>query len=291
MREKLPDILQAEWAAEHLLPASLILVATVVFGIGAGRLSRRAADRLPPQVDVTVRALIAGLASWTVYVGGAFAALDALGVNTRGLFAALGAVALSVGLALRDTLGNVAAGLAIVVFRPITVGEYITFANESSARSSGTVVKIGPFMTQLRTYDGLYVSVPNRILMQEPVMNYDRNGERMVKVVVGISYSDSIDAGLRALMAAGNAEKRALPDRPVQAFVESLDDSAVTLSLRLWVAKADYWPVRRALVQASKEAVERAGLTIPFPQRDVHLDCAGGVPAPLSAAPATKTGL
>ena len=289
MRERLLDLLKAEWAAEHLLPAVLILAATVVFGIGAGRLSRRAADRLPPQVDVTVRSLIAGLASWTVYVGGAFAVLDALGVNTRGLFAALGAVALSVGLALRETLGNVAAGLAIVVFRPIAVGEYITFANESSARSSGTVVKIGPFMTQLRTYDGLYVSVPNRVLMQEPVMNYDRNGERMVKVVVGISYRDSIDAGLRALMAAGNAEKRALADRPVQVFVESLEDSAVTLSLRLWVAKADYWPVRRALVQAAKEAVERAGLTIPFPQRDVHLDGAAGVPAP--AAPAGITGL
>ena len=263
--------LSSGWLVGNLLPAALILAATVAIGVFAGRLVRRAAGRIP-NADVTVRGLAGGAVSCVVYVAGAFAVLDALGVNTSGLFAAIGAVTLSIGLALRDSLANVATGLAIVVFRPIAVGEYVTFASESQTRSSGTVVHIGPFMTQQRTVEGLYIAVPNRLFLQEPVLNYDRNGERMVKIVVGISYRDSIDAALRTLLAVGEAETRRLPDRPVQAFVEALGDSSVTVSLRLWTAKADYWPVRRALVQASKEAVERAGLTIPFPQCDVHVD-------------------
>ena len=270
MKEKLAVIFRGDWVLGHALPAALIALATFFVGRFAGRAVRKALEKVP-QLDVTVKNLLASIASWAIYIGGAFAVLDALGVNTRGLFAALGAVALSIGLALKDTLGNVAAGLAIVVFRPFSVGEFITFTAGSDARASGTVVHIGPFMTQLKTVEGLFVSVPNRILMQEPVLNYDRNGERMVKIVIGISYKDSIDAGLRALLETGNAEKRALPGKPVQVFVEALEESAVTLSLRVWVKKSDYWPVRRALVQAAKEAIERAGLTIPFPQLDVHL--------------------
>ena len=281
MIAKLAGLFTTDWAVGSLLPAVLILAATVVLGIFAGRLARRAAARIP-NVDVTVRGLLAGTAAGAVYVAGAFAVLDALGVSTSGLFAAIGAVTLSIGLALRDSLANVAAGLAIVIFRPIAVGEYITFASESQTRSSGTVVRIGPFLTQMRTVEGLYIAVPNRLFLQEPILNYDRNGERMVKIVVGISYRDSIDAALKTLLEVGNAESRVLPDRPVQAFVEALGDSSVTVSLRLWVAKADYWPVRRALVQATKEAIERAGLTIPFPQCDVHVD---GI---LSSAPAGK---
>ena len=271
MIAKIAGLFSADWALSRLLPAVLILAATLACGVFASRLVRRASGRIP-NVDVTVRGLLAGTAAGAVYVAGAFAVLDALGVNTGGLFAAIGAVTLSIGLALRDSLANVAAGLAIVVFRPIAVGEYVTFASETQTRSSGTVEHIGPFMTRMRTIEGLYIAVPNRLFLQEPILNYDRNGERMVKIVVGISYRDSIDAALKTLLDVGNAETRVLPGRPVQAFVEALGDSSVTVSLRLWVAKADYWPVRRALVQAAKEAIERAGLTIPFPQCDVHVD-------------------
>lgn len=279
MRDTFLRFFRAEAFSKFLpaaLPAAGIAIATVLAGYLAGRAAKRALDRVK-NLDVTVKSLISGGVSWIVYISGAFAFLDALGVNAGGLMAALGAVALSVGLALRDTLGNVAAGLAIVVFRPIAVGEFISFSNGSDPRASGKVVHIGPFITQLRTVEGVFVSVPNRVLMQEPVINYDRNGERMVKVVIGISYRDSIDAGLKALLEVGRAESRALADPPVQVFIESLEESAVTLSLRVWVAKEDYWPVRRALVQRCKEAVEAAGLTVPFPQCDVHLD---SVPAP-----------
>ena len=133
------------------------------------------------------------------------------------------------------------------------------------------MTRIGLFSTDLRTPEGLFVSVPNRILRDEPIVDYDRNPERQIRLVFSIAYSDSIEAGLRALLALGEGEARRVAGRPVEVFVDGLGDSAVNLALRLWVVKADYWPARRDLTRAGKEALEAAGLTIPFPQRDVHM--------------------
>ncbi len=254
----------------HLAPALVALALTVLFARRLGRLAANALSRAP-HLDPTVRSLLASCASGAVYVVGMLLALGALGVNSGAIAAALGATGLSIGLGLKDTLGDAAAGLVIVFLRPFEVGNFIAFRDPKDARSSGTVARIGLFATELKTVEGLAICVPNRLLLQEPLINYDRNSERLVRLSVGISYRDSIDAGVRALLETANAEKRALPDRPPQVFVDSLDESSVTLSMRVWVSKADYWPVRRALTQAAKEAIERAGLTIPFPQRDVHV--------------------
>ena len=133
------------------------------------------------------------------------------------------------------------------------------------------MTRIGLFQTDLKTVDGIHLAVPNRVLFDEPIMNYSRNPTRLIRLVFSISYSDSIEKGLRVLLAAGEAESRRLPDEPVQVFVDALADSSVNLSLRIWVKREDYWPTRRDLTQKVKLALEEAGLTIPFPQRDVHL--------------------
>ena len=127
------------------------------------------------------------------------------------------------------------------------------------------------FSTELRTPEGLFISVPNRILLEEPILNYSRNPERQIRLVFPIAYSDSIEAGLRTLLALGEAEKRRVPEKPVEIFVDGLADSSVNLALRVWVGKDDYWPALRDLTRAGKEALAAAGLTIPFPQRDVHV--------------------
>ena len=259
-----------EYAVANLLPAALSLCATIAIGFAAGGLARRIVQCLPGG-DAPLDSLAGKVAVWTVWIIGVLAVLDALGANTGGVLAALGGVAIAVGIGLRDTLSNVAAGISLLILRPLCVGEFVTFANGSDARSSGTVVKVGLFETELRTVEGVFLSVPNRILLQEPIANFGRNKERMVRLTFPISYSDSIDEGLRVLLSLGAAEPRRIPDKPAEAFVEALDESSVNLSLRVWTTTADYWPARRALLKAGKEALEQAGLTIPFPQRDVHL--------------------
>lgn len=270
MKDRLLQLLSSDYAVRCLLPA--VVVAAVSFAAGrcAGRLVRVLVRRIP-RADSTVERLAGGTVAWSVWLFGALAALNALGVNTTGVMAALGGLAIAVGLGMKDTMGNVAAGLQIIFLRPIAVGEFVSFQNLSDARSAGTVVRIGLFATELRTPEGLFISVPNRVLLEEPILNYDRNPLRQIRLVFSVSYSDSVEAGLRALLALGEADPRRIAERPVEVFVDGLGDSAVNLSLRVWVAKADYWPALRALTKGGKEALEAAGLTIPFPQRDVHV--------------------
>lgn len=272
--ERLKDfavrLLSLEFVAGRILPAAFI--AAVVFPAGrfAGRFARALVRRLPHS-DATVEHLAEQTASWGVWFFGALAALGALGVDTKGVLAAFGAFAVAIGLGLKDTLSNVAAGIEIIFLRPVAVGEFVSFQDMAESRSAGTVERIGLFSTQLRTPEGLFISVPNRILLEEPILNYSRNPQRQIRLVFPVSYSDSIEKGLRTLLTLGENEKRRVADLPVEIFVDGLGDSSVNLALRVWVAKEDYWPVLRDLTKSGKEALAAAGLTIPFPQRDVHV--------------------
>ena len=270
MKDKFLMLFRSQFVLRHALPALLILVVAWLVGRAAGVLVRHVVRRIP-RADETIERLAGSTISWVIYLFGAVAALNAFGINTTGLLAALGAIGLALALALRDTLSNVAAGIAILVLRPFAVGDFITYRNPSDDRSSGTVTRIGLFQTDLKTIEGIHVAVPNRVLLDEPIINYSRNPTRLIRLVFSISYSDSIEKGLRVLLAAGEAETRRLPDEPVQVFVDALADSSVNLSLRVWVKSEDYWPARRDLTQKVKLALEEAGLTIPFPQRVVHL--------------------
>ena len=272
--EKALGLLHHEYLLRNLLPA----VATLLVARLVGRLIRRVFRRIfrrMRDLDRSVEHVLCECAVWAVYLVAFVAALSFLGVNTTGVLAALSAAGLALGLALRDTLGNVAGGLQILLLRPFATGDYI-----QSGTLAGTAAEIGLFATRLKTFDGLFVNVPNGALCNTPLTNFSRNPTRRLDVPVGISYSDSVDAGLRALLKLASEEKRLLDDPAPQALVSSLDDSSVTLVLRVWVRREDYWPVRNDLTRAIKLAVEAAGLTIPFPQRDVHL-----IPAKAEAEP------
>jgi small conductance mechanosensitive channel len=255
---------------KRILPAFAIFAVSIVVGYFLGKLCRIVARRIP-HADETVERLAGRIGSWLLYLFGVLAALRALGVDTSAALAALGALGVAVGLGFKDTLGDVAAGLQLILLRPLAVGEYISYQGPGDPRAAGTVVRIGLFATQLRTPEGLFVSVNNRLLAQNAILNYDRNSERMVRIDFSISYSDSIDAAVRALMQLGNGEPRRLEGRPTEVYVETMGDSAIVLSMRVWVQSRDYWPARRALMAAGKPALEAAGVTIPFPQLDVHL--------------------
>ncbi len=254
-----------EFLLHKLLPALVTMTVAILVGRWLRFLMRRISHKVL-DIDTSIERFFEECAAWSAYITGLISSLSFLGVNTTGILAAISAAGLAIGLALRDTLGNVAAGLQLLFLRPISTGDFLQCGN-----LTGTVEEIGLFSTRLRTPDGLFVSAPNSVLCNAPLTNFSRNPSRRLDIAVGISYGDSIDAGIKALLAVAAAESRLLGDPAPQAFAQALDESSVSLVLRVWVPRDAYWDVRFALVQAAKQAVEAAGLTIPFPQRDVHL--------------------
>jgi small conductance mechanosensitive channel len=201
------------------------------------------------------------------------AALGQIGVQTTSILAAFGALAIAIGLAMQGTLSNIAAGIMLVWLRPFRVGDYI-----EAGSSAGIVMEVGLFATELRTFDGLFMFVPNSAIWNTPLKNHTRLPTRMVDLQFGVSYSDDIAKGLRVLLELGKSDPRVDAHPEPLVFVNELADSAVVLSLRVWTATDQYWPVRRQLTERGKAALEAAGLSIPFPQRDVHLYPAASEP-------------
>ena len=189
-----------------------------------------------------------------------------LGAETSSFVAILGAAGLAVGLALRDNLSNFAAGIFILMFKPFKVGDFI-----SGAGVDGTVEKILIFQTFLVTPDQKVVLVPNSALANNNVTNFSAKENRRLDVHYGISYSDNIDHARAALLKLVDSDERVLKDPAPQVFVTGLLDSSVELRLRVWMKASDYWPLNFHLLEHGKKELENAGITIPFPQRDVHL--------------------
>jgi small conductance mechanosensitive channel len=217
------------------------------------------------RMDPTLIPLFAGIAGYAVYIVAVVIVLDIFGVNTNSIVALMGAAGLAVGLALKDTLSNIASGIMMLILRPFKVGDYITFSG-----TGGSVEEISLFTTILRTPDGQYISAPNSNVWASTIQNSTRNGTRRMDVVVGVAYDDNLDAGFRALQQLVEEEPRFLTDPAPQVMVQSLGDSSVNLQIRAWATVDDYWTIWWEMQKKVKVAVEAAGLTIPFPQRDVH---------------------
>ncbi|MFG1497297.1 mechanosensitive ion channel domain-containing protein [Saccharospirillum sp. HFRX-1] len=247
-----------------------IILVLLVF-IVAGILSRTLKSSVTKnskrfaRLDPMLVPIFAGMVGYSVYVIAVVIVLDIFGVNTNSIVALLGAAGLAVGLALKDTLSNIAAGIMMLMLRPFRTGDYISFNS-----TSGTVEEITLFNTILITPDGQYVSAPNSNVWGATIQNSTRNGTRRMDVVVGVAYDDDLNAGFAALRKIVDAEPRFLPDPQPQIMVQSLGDSSVNLQIRAWATVDDYWPLWWDMQRIVKDEIEAAGLTIPFPQRDVH---------------------
>lgn len=218
------------------------------------------------KLDYSLLGLFAGIAGYSVYVIAVVIILDIFGVNTTSIVALLGAAGLAIGLALKDTLSNIAAGIMMLILRPFRVGEYITFNG-----IGGTVDNISLFTTILKTPDGQYISAPNSNIWASTIQNSTRNGTRRMDLIVGVAYDDDLDAGFRAMQKIIDEEPRFLKDPEPQIMVQSLGDSSVNLQIRAWATVDDYWTIWWEMQKKLKIEIEAAGLTIPFPQRDVHM--------------------
>jgi small conductance mechanosensitive channel len=258
----------AELGIEYLINIGSAL-AVLIFGlIVAGLVQRwiRLGLERVHGFDVTVRLFIARAAKYVIMIIVLIAVLAQFGVQTTSIIAALGAAGLAIGLALQGTLANIAAGIMMLVLRPFNVGDYI-----DAGGIDGTVEVIGLFVTQLRTADGVYMSTPNNQIWNSVIINYSRNNTRRLEIAIGIGYEDDIDKALELLLELVNADERVMKDPDPAVMVKSLDDSAVTIAVRVWARTDDYWGLSWDMTKRVKQAFDAAGLSIPFPQRDVHM--------------------
>ena len=194
------------------------------------------------------------------------AALGQLGVQTTSIIAMVGAAGLAIGLALQNSLSNVAAGMMIIFFRPFKIGDFI-----EAAGVSGTVEGIHIFSSQLRSADNKAIIVPNASITAGNIVNYTAKSERRVDLVFGISYDDDIRKVKRILQELLEQDARILKDPEAVIAVSELADNSVNLVVRPWVRTDDYWDVYWSLMEAVKLRFDEEGIRIPYPQRNVYI--------------------
>ena len=247
-----------------------IIGALLIFIIGKW-LARRIADLLATlmkknNVDLTLVNFLNNLTYYILVVLVVVAAVGRLGVNTTSFLTIIGAAGLAIGLALKDSLSNFAAGVMLVLFRPFTIGDVV-----STAGITAKVEKITIFNTLFCTADNQLVIVPNNKIISDIITNINAKDTRRIDLVVGISYTDDMVQTKGILERLAKEDSRVLTDPETTVAVAELADSSVNLVFRPWVKTADYWAVRFDLTENIKNALDEAGISIPFPQQDVHL--------------------
>ena len=259
--EKLQEALVAY--GPSLIGALVILVVGYFAAKIVTSLVRRALGRA--NVDETLVKFAGNILQMALMVMVVTAALERLGVNTTSFAAVVAAAGLAIGLAFQDSLSNFAAGVLVIVFRPFKVGDFV-----EAGGVSGVVEEVQIFTTQLRTPDNKRVIVGNSAITGDAITNYSANDTRRVDLVFGIGYEDDIPRARAILerIVAGNA--KVLEDPAPAIFVTELADSSVNFAVRPWCATPDYWDVYAEITEAVKIAFDAEGISIPFPQTDIH---------------------
>ena len=194
------------------------------------------------------------------------AAIGALGIQTASLVAVIAAAGLAIGLALQGSLSNFAAGVLIIIFRPYKLGDLVNVAG-----TEGFVEEVEIFTTVLRTTDKVKIIIPNGQVMSDQIFNYTDVEKRRMDLVIGIGYEDDIDKAREVILSAIKASDYVLDEPAPGVSVGELGDSSVNLAVRPWVMSATYAPASHEITERIKKALDAAGISIPFPQRDVHL--------------------
>ena len=213
--------------------------------------------------------LIGFLASLVYFATMAFvmvAVLGTFGVQTASIVAVLGASAFAVGLALQGSLANFAAGVMILLFRPFKVGDYVEVAGVA-----GTIKSIAIFSTIMATPDNVRIEVPNGKIYGDIIKNYAGYDTRRIDLVVSVGYGDDLNQAIEVITGVVKADSRVLAEPALTVAVSEMADSSINLVVRPWVSGADYWACRFDLTKNLKEALDAAGIEIPFPQRVVTM--------------------
>jgi small conductance mechanosensitive channel len=251
--------------ALNIIGAIVILIVGYIISKWVSRRIRNAAlnsekfdDTLAPVFGQTVKVVILVVTMLIV--------LGQFGVETASILAILGAAGLAVGLALQGTLSNVAAGMMLLILRPFHVGDVIEVAG-----TLGIVDEIGLFTTQMHSFDNIGIVMPNSRVWGAEIKNLTQYDTRRCDLEFGISYSDDMDKAIALIKEVLAADDRILEEPETLIAVSTLGDSSVNIIVRPWTETPNLWPLRFDLTKRIKEVFDENGISIPFPQRDVHL--------------------
>ena len=251
--------------AVELAFALIILIVGWAVSNLVGRSVRRLAQR-SKRIDPTVVPILHSVTVWGIRIFVVVAVLARLGVQTASLIAVLGAAGLAVGLALQGTLQNIAAGIMLLVLRPVRAGEYVSVVGQGE----GTIEEVGLFMTRLIQFDGVHILLPNSLVWGNPVVNYSRNATRRLDIAVGVRYGDDLDGAMAALQSLVDTYDGVLKDPAPRVMASEYRDSAIMVNIRVWTPADQYWDVRFNLYRDAVKALREAGLKTPIPLREVQ---------------------
>jgi small conductance mechanosensitive channel len=260
-----------EIISTYIIPWGInIILALAVFVIGRwlAKLIVRGVKRIMHRanMDDALIGFLSSILNAILLVVVIIAALEQLGVNTTSVLAVFAAAGLAVGLALKDSLSNFSAGVMLIIFKPFKVGDFV-----EAAGIAGVVEEIRIFNTQLRTGDNREIIVPNSQIYGGIITNFSARDTRRIDLVIGIGYEDDIQKAKQILEQVMQSDERILKEPAPVILMSELGESSVDFAVRPWVNSADYWNVRSDLLETIKREFDAKGISIPYPQRDVHL--------------------
>jgi small conductance mechanosensitive channel len=248
-------------------PKLILAIVTLIIGLWlVGKLVKRTNKHFTSKADPTLGSFMSSLISIILKVMLLIAVASMVGIQTTSFVAVLGAAGLAIGLALQGSLANFAGGVLILFFKPFKVGDVI-----EAQGHIGVVKEIQIFNTILTTADNRIVIIPNGALSNSSMININQQATRRIDFSFGIGYGDSIDKTKAVLQGLVDADARILKDPGNLIAVEALADSSVNFKVRVWVNTPDYWGVYFDMIEAVKKKFDAEGISIPFPQRDVHI--------------------
>ena len=253
-----------EWQQRALLFAATLVLGVIVIKV-AEKLVDGAMYR-SKHIDATLRNFLDSVTNVIGWILLVIVLLTIVGVDLAALLGGLAIGGFVIGFALKDTLGNLAAGVMLLFYRPFKVGDTVTIAGQD-----GDVQDLGISMTTLLAADGRIVTIPNGNVLGGTVVNHTRHHVRRADVLVGISYDANIDTAVRAIMEELGKDDRVLHEPALGIRITNLGDNAVGLQVRPWVKTADIWQAKADFHGTVKHALDSVGINIPYPQRDVHM--------------------
>ena len=267
--ETLQSITEQAWDltlqyAPRVIGALLTLLIGWKIAKFVGKLIARALEAR--EVDETLRPFVSALVTRIIQVAVVLSAMSTLGIESTSFIAVLGAAGIAIGMALSGTLQNFAGGILILLQRPIEVGDFV-----EAGGLKGTVKEIRIFNTVLTTPDNKVVTIPNNDIATSSLTNYTTESTRRVELIIGISYDDSIDDARAIIKGLIDADVRILKDPEPAIVISSLGDNSVNFAVRVWCATEEFWPVHNELIENIKKSFDEKGITIPYPQMDVHV--------------------
>lgn len=272
--EELKQYLAADYSQYVDLATSYafkVVGALLIFLIGKmiaralGNLSQKGMTKYG--VDETLTKFISSSVYFALLIVVIMAALGQLGIQTTSFMAILGAASLAVGLALKDTLANVGAAVVILIFRPFKIGDFV-----EAGGAVGTVDNISLFTTTISPVDNRTIIVPNASITKGNIVNFSQKPQRRVDHVVGIGYDEDIKKAKEVMYGVISNDPRTLADPAPLVAVTDLGDNSVNFTVRAWVKSEEYWDAYFAIIEEIKLALDANGISIPYPQMDVHLD-------------------